>query len=87
MKHVKQLIAQARAELPVRRPDDPLRTFASEVVLRDHARLLKLTLRKLHEGERIKRGDFRAMGSGELRPLGWIWCRRVAPGETVYRVI
>lgn len=83
-------IRALRAAQPVRTCDggnDPLRNFLSEVVLRDHARLLKLTLRKLHEGEPVRDGDFYTVSDGTLSRLDLPWWRRrrVVAGETIHR--
>lgn len=89
MKNATDAIRALRESQPVRPPDDPLRSFLSEVVLRDHARLLKLTLRKLHVGERVHDGDLGAQVEGQLcrQDVSWWRRRRVTEGESIYRYI
>lgn len=73
----RDIIRQMHAEAPPRSADDPLREFLSTHVLRDHARLMKLVLRKLHIGERVKDGDLRKFGTaGDLQRVNLPWWRR-----------
>jgi len=89
MRTQQDLIREMHAAAPPRAPEDPLRSFLSEVVLRDHARLLKVTLRKLHPGERIRPGDLHSV-AGALARVPWrLWGRRTAAPvlNDVYRLI
>ena len=80
MKSTTATIRALRGTQPLRLPDDPLRNFLSEVILRDHARLLKLRLRQLHVGELLRNGDLVERG-GVLKAIPVLWWRRARAGD------
>lgn len=68
-----QQIRQMRADVDklAAKPEPDLHT-----TLLDHARLLKLRMRRLHVGERVTRADLWLDSQGQLHPvrdLAW-WC-------------
>lgn len=90
MKDATKAIQALRAAQPVRGPDDPLREFLSLVTLRDHARLLMLTMRRLHVGEKAYDSrDLAKTGQGQLVLIRVPWWRlwyRVREGDEIYRI-
>ena len=73
---VREQIRATHAQTTPRRQEDPLRAFLSEVVLRDHARLVRLVLRRLHAGEKRRDGDLWRNGEGTLEVLRLRWWQR-----------
>lgn len=85
----RDIIRQMHAETPPRPADDPLREFLSMVIVRDSARTLFVRLRRLHVGERIRRGDLVKTSNTGLFPARKLWWRRwprVQDVQEIYRI-
>lgn len=94
MKNATSSIRQMRADVDrlakadTQHQHDPIERIT---ILRDHANLIKIRMRHLHFGERIRNGDlwFEA-STGTLHTVPWRWHRafvgRVGPAVEHYRV-
>jgi hypothetical protein len=77
MKNTTSSIRQMRADVDRLAKSDTSHEIVERItILRDHANLIKIRMRRLHFGERIRNGDlwFEA-STGTLHTIPWRWYR------------